>query len=117
MIKNYAKMDPDTGKVLTSVRAEGDDDLDIRTKLQNSTGWLKENWIAHPDDDEEAVKHVRIGSTYNSETGKFLRPKPYPSWTLKSDGTDWEAPVINSENVPEQFWDEDNQTWRSFSTS
>jgi hypothetical protein len=116
MIKHYAKMDPDTNTVLTSVVGEGDNDLDIRTKLEKSTGWLKENWIAHPESDQEAELHIRIGSTYNSETGKFLRPKPYTSWTLKADGTDWEAPVANPDNLPEQHWDEDNQEWRPYST-
>lgn len=116
MIKHYAKMDPDTNTVLTSVVGEGDNDLDIRTKLEKSTGWLKENWIAHPENPQEAQLHIRIGSTYNSETGKFLRPKPYPSWTLKADGTDWEAPVAKPDNLPEQHWDEDNQEWRPYST-
>lgn len=104
-------MDPDTGKVLTSVRAEGDDDLNIRIRLQNSTGWLKENWIAHPDDEAEAIRHIRIGSTYNSETGKFLRPKPHASWVINAEGTDWVAPVENTENAPEHMWNEETQSW------
>ena len=112
MIKNYAKIDPDTNQVLTSVRVEGNNDLEMRTKLEKITGWSKDNWVVYPDDEEEATLQVKVGSTYNSGTGKFLRPKPYSSWTLKSDGTDWEAPVTKPAGRDEIHWDEANQEWR-----
>jgi|TARA_R100000455_G_C6268551_1_gene124035 hypothetical protein len=111
--KNYAKIDPSNNQVLSAVRVDSPTDGKRRAKLERITGWSEDNWVEFPEDEEEAVKHVRIGATYNRETGKFLRQKPYDSWTLNSEGTDWEPPVANVDNKPENHWDEENQVWRS----
>lgn len=111
MIKDYVKINPDDNTVLTVVVAEGNDDLDIRTKLEKSTGWLKENWVAAPEDEEHRFKHCGIGCTYNKDTGLFLRKKPFASWSLNSDGTDWEPPISNPNNLSESYWNEQTQSW------
>lgn len=113
MIKDYAKIDPDTNLVLNVIRVEGDDDLTIRIKLQNSTGWLKENWVSLPMDENANAEKRRggIGFTYLPNIQKFRRPKPFPSWVLNSDQTDWDPPVANTDNLPEIHWDETNQQW------
>ena len=61
-------------------------------------------------------QYAGIGDTFDSSKDKFIKPKPYPSWSLDSND-DWVAPVtyptvteIESEEVL-IYWDEDNQKW------
>ena len=61
-------------------------------------------------------QYAGIGDTFNASKNKFIKPKPFPSWSLDSND-DWQAPVpyptvteINS-NVVYISWDEDNQKW------
>jgi hypothetical protein len=61
-------------------------------------------------------QYAGIGDTFDASKNKFIKPKPYPSWSLDSND-DWEAPVtyptvteIDSEPVLIN-WDEDNQKW------
>ena len=68
-------------------------------------------------------QYAGIGYTYDSVKDKFIRPQPYPSWTLNADD-DWEAPVAYptvqnvDENIqlPVKEWSEDDQTWKSTGT-
>jgi len=61
-------------------------------------------------------QYAGIGDTFDSSKDKFIKPQPYPSWSLDSND-DWEAPVtyptiteIDSEPVI-IYWNEDNQKW------
>lgn len=61
-------------------------------------------------------QYAGIGDTFDSSKDKFIKPQPYPSWSLDSND-DWEAPVtyptiteIDS-NLVIITWDEDNQKW------
>ena len=61
-------------------------------------------------------QYAGIGDTFDSSKDKFIKPQPYPSWSLDSND-DWQAPVtyptvteIDSEPVIIN-WDEDNQKW------
>lgn len=38
-------------------------------------------------------RYAGIGYTYNSELDAFIAPQPFPSWTLNSTTTEWEAPT------------------------
>jgi hypothetical protein len=68
-------------------------------------------------------QYAGIGYTYDSVKDKFIRPQPYPSWTLNADD-DWEAPVAYptvqnvDENIqlPVKEWSENDQTWKSTGT-
>ena len=61
-------------------------------------------------------QYAGIGDTFDSSKDKFIKPQPFPSWSLDSND-DWEAPVtyptiteIDS-NLVIITWDEDNQKW------
>jgi len=61
-------------------------------------------------------QYAGIGDTFDSSKDKFIKPQPYPSWSLDSND-DWVAPVtypaiteIDS-NIVYISWDEDNQKW------
>lgn len=57
-----------------------------------------------------------IGDTFDTGKNKFIKLKPFSSWSLNSDD-DWAAPVTfpNSEEIGSNAliisWDEDNQKW------
>ncbi|MAG19342.1 MAG: hypothetical protein CMB98_04620, partial [Flavobacteriaceae bacterium] len=57
-----------------------------------------------------------VGMTYNSELNMFISPKPFPSWTLDSNG-DWQPPVAKPAGwTPtnaggSHLWNEESQTW------
>ena len=57
-----------------------------------------------------------IGMTYDSSLDMFIHPKPFPSWTLDSNG-DWQPPVAKpADFIPHNqggnyIWNEDGQSW------
>ena len=55
-------------------------------------------------------RYAGAGYTYNSALDAYIAPKPYPSWSLNEETTEWEAPVARPE---EGFytWNEENQEW------
>jgi hypothetical protein len=55
-------------------------------------------------------RYAGTGYTYNSSLDAFIAPKPFPSWTLNEETTNWDAPV---ERPEEGFyaWNEEEQQW------
>lgn len=55
-------------------------------------------------------QYAGIGFTYDEEADVFIAPKPYPSWTLDAETTEWEAPVARpAEGM--YSWNETDQEW------
>jgi len=78
---------------------------------ENGTAWKQTSY-----NNNFRKQYAGIGDTFDSSKDKFIKPQPYPSWSLDSND-DWEAPVtypiiteIDSELVLIS-WDEDNQKW------
>ena len=55
-------------------------------------------------------QYAGIGDTYNPESDIFVRPQPFPSWTLDSN-YDWQAPTPSPEG--NFAWNEDELAWVS----
>ena len=79
--------------------------------LEDGTAWKQTSY-----NNNFRKQYAGIGDTFDSSKDKFIKPKPYPSWSLDSND-DWEAPVtyptiteIDSKPVLIS-WDEDNQKW------
>jgi len=51
------------------------------------------------------------GCSYNKETNKFTPPKPYPSWVLNENTTQWEAPLTMPTDDKYYSWDESTTSW------
>lgn len=58
------------------------------------------------------ARYAGVGYTYDSTRDVYLAPKPFPSWTLNEETTEWEAPVARP---TEGFWEwnEAEQQWDS----
>jgi hypothetical protein len=50
-----------------------------------------------------------IGFKYDEQLDVFIRPQPFPSWSLNQNG-DWIAPVERPESG-DYIWDEDSHSW------
>ena len=79
--------------------------------LEDGTAWKQTSY-----NNNFRKQYSGIGLIYDASKDKFIKPQPYPSWSLDSND-DWEAPVthptiteIDSEPVI-IYWDEDNQKW------
>ena len=76
--------------------------------------WLIDNlggiWIQTSYNNTIRKQFAGIDYTYDAVNDVFVRPQPYPSWTLDSN-FDWQPPV----NKPSEglfFWDEENLKWQ-----
>ena len=76
------------------------------------------NWKQTSYNNNMRVRYASIGFSYNEELDAFIAPKPYPSWVLNNETTNWEAPIAQPELTQEQLdadshyeWDEENTTW------
>ena len=56
------------------------------------------------------ARYAGIGYKYDSALNAYIAPKPFPSWTLNEETTEWEAPVARPEEGMYN-WDEDAQEW------
>ena len=56
------------------------------------------------------ARYAGMGYTYRSDLDSFIAPKPYPSWSLDEETTEWEAPVAKPVEGM-HTWNEEAQTW------
>ena len=49
-----------------------------------------------------------VGFTYDEAADEFVKPQPYPSWSLNSSN-DWQAPTPKPEGY--YYWDESTLAW------
>jgi len=109
--------------VPTSDGPLGENDMhpDGETYVANLLGG---RWKQTSYNNEFRKEYAGIGNYYDEEKDVFIRPQPYPSWSLDSNN-DWQAPVArpegehekytDSEGVEEYYseieWDEESQRW------
>ena len=55
--------------------------------------------------------YASIGDTYDATRDAFMRPQPYPSWTLNETTCLWESPVAYPDDGKFYDWDEDTTNW------
>ena len=55
-------------------------------------------------------QYAAIGDTYDASKNKFIKPKPYPSWSLDSND-DWQAPIAYPDDDKEYEWNETTRAW------
>ena len=54
-------------------------------------------------------QYAGIGYTYDAVNDVFIRPQPYPSWSLNADHN-WQPPTPQPEEG-RWYWDEDSLSW------
>jgi hypothetical protein len=72
----------------------------------SQAGVLNGRFIKVTDDTKTAV----IGGSYNEESRKFIKLKPYSSWELDAN-LEWVAPVAKPSGDGSYEWNEDEMRW------
>lgn len=67
-------------------------------------------WIQTSYNHRIRKQYAGIGFTYNEQADVFVRPQPFPSWTIDQN-FDWQPPVAYPDDGNPYVWDETNQTW------
>lgn len=76
--------------------------------LANELG-LGGRWIQTSYNNNFRKQYAGIGFTYDEVNDVFVRPQPYPSWTLDNN-FDWQPPIEQTDPLTQ--WDEETQSWK-----
>ena len=66
------------------------------------------NWVQTSYNGNFRKQYAGSGYTYDKANDVFVRPQPYPSWTLDSDH-DWQPPTPKPDG--NYHWNEETQVW------
>lgn len=73
------------------------------------------NWKQTSYNSSFRSRYAGIDFTYDSVLDSFISPKPFASWILNTNTTEWEAPVpFPTDILPDgsyYSWDEENLKW------
>ena len=58
-------------------------------------------------------RYAGIGYTYDETLDAFIAPKPFPSWSLNKETTEWEPPVPMPKDGKFYFWNEISRQWQT----
>lgn len=116
---HFAQID-EQGTVLTVIVVNNSDILDENGQESETIGkkfctdLLGGEWVQTSYNNNFRKQYASIGYSYNAEGDVFVRPQPFPSWSLDAN-FDWQAPVpMPGEDY---IWDEENQQWVQLPTS
>ena len=73
----------------------------------------KQTWKERKSGSRERIhrkNYAGVGFIYRSDIDAFIRPQPFPSWTLDNTAN-WQAPSAMPTDGKYYSWDEDNKTW------
>lgn len=54
---------------------------------------------------------AKIGYVYDIGFDMFLPPKPFPSWVVNLDTSNWSAPIHYPSDGKHYIWDENTTNW------
>lgn len=69
-------------------------------------------WVQTSYNGNIRKRYAGAGYTFDEALDAFIRPKPYPSWTLDTSTADWIAPIPYPVDGGNYSWDEDTQSWK-----
>ena len=105
------------GIVETVLVISNDDIKDENNNEQESLGIALCNqlcgdatWVQTSYNHNFRKQYACIGHTYDADKDVFVRPKPYPSWSL-DENSDWQAPVAMPDDDKAYYWNEDDKEW------
>ena len=60
--------------------------------------------------------YAGIGFTYDEDLDAFIPPKPFPSWSLDSQTSQWKPPIPYPTDGGRYEWDEETLGWTQVAT-
>jgi hypothetical protein len=82
----------------------------------NSIG-LEGNWKQTSYNSTFRKRYAGLDDVYDESRDAFLPIKPFPSWILNEDTCLWESPIERPNDDKFYDWDEENLTWKEFTTN
>mgnify|MGYP003148853358 CR=1 FL=1 len=67
-------------------------------------------WVQTSYNNNFRKVYAGIGFTYDKANDVFIKPQPFPSWTLDAS-FDWQPPTAMPDDDKMYSWNEDTQTW------
>ena len=67
-------------------------------------------WVEYKKDGSIRGNPAKLNGVYDAENDVFLKPQPYPSWTLNTTTWQWEPPVAYPSDGHYR-WSELQQQW------
>ncbi len=55
--------------------------------------------------------YAAVGYTYDETRDAFIRPQPFPSWTLNESTCQWDSPTPYPDDGKTYEWNESEQRW------
>lgn len=55
--------------------------------------------------------YATVDGVYNENYDVFVRPQPFPSWSLNEQNTEWLPPTPMPDDGGNYYWNEQNQSW------
>jgi hypothetical protein len=79
-------------------------------------------WVQTSYNNNIRKRYAGVGYSYNPGLDAFVPPKPFESWVLNNETTDWESPVGPAPELTEAEveagsryqWNEENGEWDLF---
>lgn len=68
-------------------------------------------WVQTSYNGTKRKNYAAPGDTYNEALDAFIRPQPFPSWTLDERACAWLAPVPLPTDGQPYYWDEATLSW------
>ena len=99
----------DTNEVLRVLVVPDDQEARGQDFLAIDLG-LGGTWIQTSYNNRIRKQYAGIGYTYDPIADVFIRPQPYPSWTLDNNH-DWQAPTPCPTDGHWYSWDESTLSW------
>jgi hypothetical protein len=67
-------------------------------------------WIQTSYNNSFRKQFAGQGFTYDLNADVFIRPQPYPSWSLDAN-YDWQAPIAYPNDGEDYYWNEVDKSW------
>ena len=100
--------------VIDNIDIMKDDVEDETTGISFCKSLFGENttWIQTSYNNNFRKQYAGIGYTYDSVNDVFIKPQPFPSWSL-NETFDWQSPTPLTEGLDPYLytWDEDTLSW------
>lgn len=113
---NFAELD-EKNVVVRVVRVHDNECMDESGQEVEALGaafcqnLLGGNWIQTSVNGRIRKRLAGIGSTYHPERNIFISEKPFSSWILNEETTEWEPPIDYPEIGVPYVWNEELLQW------
>lgn len=117
---HFAEIDPTTGVVLRVVVVDNKDTSDVNGVEKEHIGQafleklLGGDWVQTSYNASVRNKFAGIGDVWDTVNGRFIPPKPYPSWTFNNTTLVWDPPVPRPGDASlliRYSWNEETLSW------